>query len=91
MIATPDRTPLLREFFDRPVLGVAPGPLGRLPVRATPDGPITLRPTAAGSPDAPDAPGSHTRRIRTARNGVTSGPPGHAHVYCTHGTSRRSA
>ncbi|MBC7272982.1 MAG: 3-methyladenine DNA glycosylase, partial [Streptomyces sp.] len=30
MIATPDRTPLPRTFFDRPVLDVAPDLLGRI-------------------------------------------------------------
>jgi DNA-3-methyladenine glycosylase len=40
MIVTPDRTPLPREFFDRPVLKIAPDLLGRLLVRTTPDGPI---------------------------------------------------
>lgn len=43
MIASPDRTPLPREFFDRPVLEVAPDLLGRILVRTGPDGPITLR------------------------------------------------
>ncbi|MEW1872824.1 MULTISPECIES: DNA-3-methyladenine glycosylase [Streptomyces] len=35
MIATPDRTPPPREFFDRPVLEAAPDLLGRIPVRST--------------------------------------------------------
>ena len=39
----PDRTPLARDFFDRPVLEVAPDLLGRILVRPTPDGPIELR------------------------------------------------
>ncbi len=42
MIASPDRTPLPREFFDRPVLEAAPDLLGRLLVRDTPDGPTVL-------------------------------------------------
>jgi len=33
MIAAPDRTPLTREFFDRPVLDVAPDLLGRISSR----------------------------------------------------------
>lgn len=59
MIATPDRTPLPRTFFDRPVLEAAPDLLGRLLVRTTPDDPITLRRTEI---EAYDAPGSHTYR-----------------------------
>lgn len=43
MFTTSDRTPLPRDFFDRPVLDVAPDLLGRLLVRTTPEGPITLR------------------------------------------------
>lgn len=43
MIEGLDRTPLTRDFFDRPVLDVAPDLLGRILVRATPDGPIELR------------------------------------------------
>ncbi|NUK97295.1 DNA-3-methyladenine glycosylase, partial [Streptomyces lunaelactis] len=43
MIAPADRTPLPRQFFDRPVLEVAPDLLGRILLRTTPDGPIGLR------------------------------------------------
>ncbi|MFF0114885.1 hypothetical protein ACFYSB_37480 [Streptomyces prasinus] len=35
MIATPDRTPLPRKFFDRPVLEVTPGPPGQVYVYST--------------------------------------------------------
>ncbi|QJT00795.1 DNA-3-methyladenine glycosylase [Streptomyces asoensis] len=85
MIATPDRTPLPRTFFDRPVLDVAQDLLGRLLVRTTPDGPITLRLTEVEAYDGPNDPGSHAYRGPTARNGVMFGPPGHVYVYFTYG------
>ncbi|MGR8011359.1 DNA-3-methyladenine glycosylase [Streptomyces hypolithicus] len=84
-ITGPDRTPLSRTFFDRPVLEVAPDLLGRTLVRATDDGPIELRITEVEAYDGPGDPGSHAYRGKTKRNASMFGPPGHAYVYFIYG------
>ncbi|MEU9421088.1 DNA-3-methyladenine glycosylase [Streptomyces sp. NPDC048272] len=85
MSARPDRTPLARSFFDRPVLTVAPDLLGRTLVRRTPDGPLELRITEVEAYEGEADPGSHAFRGRTARNASMFGPPGHAYVYFIYG------
>ncbi len=91
MIESPDRTPLPRGFFDRPVLEVAPDLLGRTLVRMTDDCLIELRLTEVEAYAGEADPGSHAFRGRTARTAVMFGRPGHAYVYFTHHTSRQSA
>ncbi|MET4927005.1 DNA-3-methyladenine glycosylase [Streptomyces sp. PSRA5] len=85
MIERPDRTPLPRDFFNRPVLEVAPDLLGRTLLRRTAQGTIELRLTEVEAYAGDIDPGSHAFRGRTPRNDVMFGPPGHAYVYFTYG------
>ena len=85
MSDVPQRAPLSRSFFDRPVLDVAPDLLGRIVVRETEHGPIELRLTEVEAYAGTVDPGSHAYRGRTDRNAVMFGPPGFVYVYFTYG------
>jgi DNA-3-methyladenine glycosylase len=74
-------TPLPREFYDRPVLDVAPDLLGRV-VRA---GGVEVRLTEVEAYDGAADPASHAFRGESPRNQVMFGPAGHAYVYFTYG------
>jgi len=74
-------TPLAREFFDRPVLDVAPNLLGCV----LSHGDVAVRLTEVEAYDGANDPGSHAFRGRTPRNAVMFGEPGHVYVYFTYG------
>ncbi|NGO73660.1 DNA-3-methyladenine glycosylase [Streptomyces boncukensis] len=83
--ANDSHAPLPRTFFDRPVLDVAPQLVGRILLRSTDEGPVTLRITEVEAYAGESDPGSHAYRGRTARNASMFGPPGHAYVYFIYG------
>ncbi|RBP63957.1 DNA-3-methyladenine glycosylase [Brevibacterium sanguinis] len=78
LTGTPD--PALVDFFDRPVLDVAPLVLGAVLSRSTDAGRVAIRITEVEAYDGRTDPASHAYRGRTARNASMFGPP--AHLYC---------
>jgi DNA-3-methyladenine glycosylase len=81
----PDLRPVPREFFDRPVLEVAPDLLGAVIEHRSPQGVVAVRLTEVEAYDGERDPGSHAFRGQTPRNAVMFGPPGHVYVYFTYG------
>lgn len=70
-----------KDFYDRPVLEVAPDLLGASLVH----GPVVVRITEVEAYDGANDPASHAFRGRTNRTAVMFGPPGHLYVYFTYG------
>jgi DNA-3-methyladenine glycosylase len=72
---------LTREFFERPVLEVAPDLLDVVISHAG----VSVRLCEVEAYDGENDPGSHGFRGRTNRNATMFGPPGHLYVYFTYG------
>ncbi len=79
------RARLVRSFFDRPAVEVAPDLLGRVLVRREPDGTVLRGRLVEAEAYEPGDPASHGFRGRTRRNAMMFGPPGRLYVYLTYG------
>jgi DNA-3-methyladenine glycosylase len=76
---------LPRDFFDRPVLTVAPALLGSVLAHQTADGLVAAEIVEVEAYRGETDPASHAFRGRTGRNAVMYGEAGHAYVYFTYG------
>lgn len=76
---------LRQEFFDRPVLSVAPELLGKVLVRRRGGKCSTAIITEVEAYDGPKDKASHAHRGSTARNAPMSGPAGHWYIYLVYG------
>ncbi len=76
---------LPRDFFDRPVLTVAPALLGAVLAHQTADGLVAAEIVEVEAYRGATDPASHAFRGKTGRNAVMFGEPGHAYVYFTYG------
>ncbi|MDO5083227.1 DNA-3-methyladenine glycosylase [Arachnia propionica] len=74
-----------REWFDQPVVALAPQLLGGLLVRTTTEGTVAVRITEVEAYAGADDPGSHAFRGMTPRNATMFGPPGHLYCYLSYG------
>lgn len=76
---------LKQEFFERPVLKVAPDLLGKVLVRKYRGKEICGVITEVEAYDGPHDKASHASRGMTERNKIMFGPAGHFYVYFTYG------
>jgi DNA-3-methyladenine glycosylase len=76
---------LPRAFFDRDVVEVARGLLGRVVESRTASGLVSVRLVETEAYAGEDDPASHAWRGPTPRSAVMFGPPGRLYVYFTYG------